>query len=106
MKVGQGFDVHALVAGRKLVIGGVTIPYEKGLEGHSDADVLYAICDLCWARCSAPSAALSRYRSLIPSRIAVRFWTCKEKSAEYKIVNIRPRSSRRLPLAPHVPGMI
>jgi 2-C-methyl-D-erythritol 2,4-cyclodiphosphate synthase len=46
MKVGQGFDVHPLVEGRKLIIGGVEIPYEKGLEGHSDADVLlHAICD-------------------------------------------------------------
>ena len=46
MRIGQGFDVHALVPGRRLVIGGVTIPYEKGLEGHSDADVLlHAICD-------------------------------------------------------------
>ena len=46
MRIGQGFDVHALVAGRKLVIGGVTIAYGKGLEGHSDADVLlHAICD-------------------------------------------------------------
>lgn len=46
MRVGQGFDVHALVSGRKLVIGGVPIPYEKGLQGHSDADVLlHAICD-------------------------------------------------------------
>jgi len=46
MKVGQGFDVHPLVHGRRLVIGGVEIPYEKGLDGHSDADVLlHAICD-------------------------------------------------------------
>jgi 2-C-methyl-D-erythritol 2,4-cyclodiphosphate synthase len=46
MRIGQGFDVHALVEGRELVIGGVKIPYEKGLEGHSDADVLlHAICD-------------------------------------------------------------
>lgn len=46
MRVGQGFDVHALVPGRRLVIGGVTIPYHLGLEGHSDADVLlHAICD-------------------------------------------------------------
>lgn len=46
MKVGQGFDVHPLVAGRRLVIGGVDIPYEKGLQGHSDADVLlHALCD-------------------------------------------------------------
>lgn len=46
MRVGQGFDVHALVPGRPLIIGGVTIPYERGLAGHSDADVLlHAICD-------------------------------------------------------------
>ena len=46
MRIGHGYDVHALVAGRKLIIGGVDIPYEKGLEGHSDADVLaHAITD-------------------------------------------------------------
>ena len=46
MRIGQGFDVHALVAGRRLVLGGVTIPYERGLDGHSDADVLlHAIAD-------------------------------------------------------------
>lgn len=46
MRVGQGFDVHQLVAGRKLIVGGVEIAYDKGLLGHSDADVLlHAICD-------------------------------------------------------------
>lgn len=46
MRVGQGFDVHRLVAGRRLVVGGVEIPHDKGLLGHSDADVLlHAICD-------------------------------------------------------------
>ncbi len=46
MRVGQGFDVHVLTEGRTLVIGGVTIPYDRGLAGHSDADVLlHAICD-------------------------------------------------------------
>jgi len=45
-RTGFGFDVHAFVEGRKLVIGGIEIPFEKGLEGHSDADVLlHAICD-------------------------------------------------------------
>ena len=44
--VGIGYDVHALVAGRKIILGGVDIPHAKGLEGHSDADVLmHAICD-------------------------------------------------------------
>ena len=46
MKIGSGFDVHRLVYGRKLVIGGIEIPFEKGLLGHSDADVLvHALCD-------------------------------------------------------------
>ena len=44
--VGIGYDVHALVAGRKLILGGVEIPHTKGLDGHSDADALmHAICD-------------------------------------------------------------
>ena len=46
MKIGFGYDVHRLAKGRKLILGGVEIPFEKGLEGHSDADVLlHAICD-------------------------------------------------------------
>ena len=46
MRIGHGYDVHRLVQGRKLIIGGVEIPYEKGLDGHSDADVLvHAIMD-------------------------------------------------------------
>ena len=40
MRVGQGYDVHRLTEGRELILGGVNIPYEKGLDGHSDADVL------------------------------------------------------------------
>ena len=46
MRIGHGYDVHRLVQGRRLIIGGIEIPYEKGLLGHSDADVLlHAICD-------------------------------------------------------------
>ena len=46
IRIGQGFDVHQLVAGRPLVLGGVQIEYEKGLAGHSDADVLiHSLCD-------------------------------------------------------------
>jgi len=46
MRIGHGYDVHRLVEGRKLVLGGVEIPHETGLLGHSDADVLlHAICD-------------------------------------------------------------
>lgn len=46
IRIGHGYDVHRLVNSRKLILGGVEIPYEKGLDGHSDADVLlHAICD-------------------------------------------------------------
>jgi len=46
MRIGHGFDVHRLVEGRQCIIGGVEIPFDKGLDGHSDADVLlHAICD-------------------------------------------------------------
>lgn len=45
-KIGIGYDIHRLVEGRKLILGGIEVPYKKGLEGHSDADVvLHAICD-------------------------------------------------------------
>lgn len=46
MRIGHGYDVHRLVSGRDLILGGVNIPYEKGLDGHSDADVLvHAVMD-------------------------------------------------------------
>jgi 2-C-methyl-D-erythritol 2,4-cyclodiphosphate synthase len=46
MRIGQGFDVHAFIEGRQLVLGGVTVPHNRGLSGHSDADVLlHAVCD-------------------------------------------------------------
>jgi 2-C-methyl-D-erythritol 2,4-cyclodiphosphate synthase len=53
--VGIGYDVHALVAGRKLILGGVEIPHSKGLEGHSDADALmHAICDAVMGAIGGP----------------------------------------------------
>ena len=53
--VGIGYDVHALVAGRKLILGGVEIPHSKGLDGHSDADaLLHAICDALLGSTSQP----------------------------------------------------
>ena len=46
LRIGQGYDVHRLVEGRPLILGGVTVPYDKGLDGHSDADVLlHAVAD-------------------------------------------------------------
>ena len=63
MRVGMGYDVHQLVEGRDLILGGVNIPYEKGLLGHSDADVLlHAITDAILRRYRK---AFSRHRSCI-----------------------------------------
>ena len=62
MRIGHGYDVHCLVAGRALVLGGVNIPYEKGLDGHSDADVLvHAVMDALLG-----SAALGDIGMLFP----------------------------------------
>ena len=49
LRIGYGYDVHRLVTGRKLILGGVEIPFDKGLEGHSDADVvLHSVIDALW----------------------------------------------------------
>ncbi len=64
-RIGQGFDVHEFAEGRPLIIGGITIPYEKGLLGHSDADVLlHTIADACLGaiRCWRYRKTFSRHR--------------------------------------------
>jgi len=111
MRIGQGFDVHALVAGRRLVIGGVAIPYEKGLQGHSDADVLlHAICDALLG-----AAALGDIGRHFPdtdaayagadSRRLLR--EVRKKLGAYRIVNVDATILAQAPrMAPHVPQMI
>ena len=113
MRIGQGFDVHAFVAGRKLVIGGVEIEYERGLDGHSDADVLlHAICDALLG-----AAALGdigwHYPDTDPAFQGVDSRTLlkevgKKISAEgYRIVNIDATIIAQAPrMAPHVARMI
>ena len=62
MRTGIGYDVHRLVEGRKLILGGVEIPFEKGLDGHSDADVgLHAIAETD-GRCGMASSAWKRLK--------------------------------------------
>jgi 2-C-methyl-D-erythritol 2,4-cyclodiphosphate synthase len=111
MRIGQGFDVHALVAGRKLVIGGVTLPYARGLAGHSDADVLlHAICDALLG-----AAGLGDIGRHFPdsdaaykdadSRALLR--TVRNKIQPLRIVNIDATIMAQEPrMAPHVPRMI
>jgi 2-C-methyl-D-erythritol 2,4-cyclodiphosphate synthase len=94
MRIGQGFDVHPLVAGRRLVIGGVDIPYEKGLQGHSDADVLlHAICDALLGAAGLGDLGQhypdndAAFRG-IDSRALLRDVAGKLKALNLKIVNV------------------
>jgi 2-C-methyl-D-erythritol 2,4-cyclodiphosphate synthase len=113
MRIGQGYDVHALVAGRKLVIGGVQIPHHKGLAGHSDADVLlHAICDALLGAAGLGDIGMhypdtdSAY-SEIDSRELLRATAKKVAGAGYRVVNVDATIIAQAPrMAPHVPRMI
>lgn len=108
MRVGQGFDVHPLVAGRDLVLGGVKIPHPKGLKGHSDADVLiHAICDACLGAAGLGDIGKhfpdsdARYKD-IDSRVLLR--RVREALKDWEVVNVdatiiaqAPRLASRLP---------
>jgi 2-C-methyl-D-erythritol 2,4-cyclodiphosphate synthase len=112
VRVGQGFDVHALVPGRKLVIGGVHIPHDKGLQGHSDADVLlHAICDALLGAAALGDIG-SHYPdsnpqySEIDSRTLLRDVGKKISAQGYRIVNIDATIIAQAPrMAPHVAKM-
>jgi 2-C-methyl-D-erythritol 2,4-cyclodiphosphate synthase len=113
MRIGQGLDVHAFAAGRKLVIGGVEIPHHKGLAGHSDADVLlHAICDALLG--AAALGDIGRHYpdndpkySDIDSRQLLRDVAAKLKAQGCKIVNVDATIIAETPrMAPHVARMI
>lgn len=113
MRVGQGFDAHALVAGRKLVIGGVEIAFERGLEGHSDADVLlHAITDAVLG-----AAALGDIGRHFPdtdpryegadSRALLRAAARLVHEAGWVVVNVDTTIIAQAPMmAPHIPAMV
>jgi 2-C-methyl-D-erythritol 2,4-cyclodiphosphate synthase len=113
LRVGQGFDVHALVSGRALIIGGVTIPYDKGLLGHSDADVLlHAITDALLG-----AAALGDIGRHFPdtssdfagadSRVLLRRTLDLVTAAGYRIVNVDATIIAQAPkMAPHIVAMV
>lgn len=111
-RVGQGFDVHALVVGRPLIIGGVTIPYEKGLLGHSDADVLlHAITDALLGAASLGDIGQHfpdndvRYAGA-DSRILLRAAYAQVKAANWTIANIDATIIAQAPkMAPYIPTM-
>ena len=112
-RIGQGFDVHALVAGRPLVIGGITIPYERGLLGHSDADVLlHAITDALLG-----AAGLGDIGRHFPdtdpafagadSRALLREVARRVGAAGYAIGNVDATIIAQAPkMAPHIPAMV
>jgi len=113
MRIGHGIDVHALVPGRKLVIGGVDIPYAKGLEGHSDADVLiHAVCDALLGAAALGDIGRhfpdtdARYRGA-DSRMLLRQVRHLAQEAGYRIVNIDATIIAQAPkMAPHIPAMV
>ena len=112
MRIGQGYDVHRLVEGRALVLGGVKVPYERGLDGHSDADVLvHAVMDALLG-----AAALGDIGKLFPdsderSRGADSLLLLAEvarrvRAEGYEIVNIDSTVVAQAPkLAAHIPAM-
>jgi len=113
MRIGQGFDVHALVKGRKLIIGGVTIPFEKGLAGHSDADVLiHAVCDALLGAAALGDIGRhfpdtdSRYKDA-DSRALLREVGKKIRDAGFSIANLDATILAEAPkMAPHIPAMV
>jgi 2-C-methyl-D-erythritol 2,4-cyclodiphosphate synthase len=112
MRIGQGFDVHALVEGRELVIGGVNVPYGRGLAGHSDADVLlHAVCDALIGAAGLGDIGAhfpdsdERYRG-IDSRRLLREVTSLLAAGGWRAVNIDATVIAQAPkLAPYIPAM-
>ena len=110
--VGQGYDVHQLVEGRDLILGGVNIPFEKGLLGHSDADaLLHAITDALLG-----AAGLGDIGSHFPdtaaefkdadSRVLLREAYQSVQELGWKVVNVDTTVIAQKPkLAPHIPAM-
>ena len=113
MRIGHGFDVHQLVEGRKLIIGGVDIPYERGLLGHSDADVLlHAICDALLGAAALGdigrhfSDSDAKYKN-IDSRILLREVARMVAGKGYRIGNVDATIIAQKPkMAPHIPKMV
>jgi len=112
IRIGNGFDVHALVTGRKLVLGGVIIPFERGLEGHSDADaLLHAICDAVLGASGGGDIGAHfpdsdpRYRDA-DSRVLLRTVWQRAIAAGYSLGNVDATIIAEAPkLAPYVGQM-
>lgn len=111
-RIGQGYDVHTLVTGRKLILGGVEIPFEKGLLGHSDADaLLHAVTDALLG--AAALGDIGRhfpdtdpcYRG-VDSRVLLREALALVRQQGWQPVNVDATLIAQQPkLAPHIPAM-
>lgn len=113
MRVGQGFDVHALVEGRPLILGGVHIPHTHGLQGHSDADaLLHAITDAVLG-----AAGMGDIGRLFPdtdpqfkgadSRVLLRAAFAKVKAAGWSVVNVDATIHAQAPkIMPYAAAMV
>jgi len=112
-RIGNGFDVHALVSGRRLVLGGVTVPFDRGLAGHSDADVLlHAICDAILGAIGAGDIG-RHFPDTDPaykdadSRVLLRHVWQRACAAGFVLGNVDATIVAQAPrLAPHIPQMI
>lgn len=113
MRIGHGTDVHALFEGRKLIVGGVTIPFAKGLAGHSDADVLvHAVCDALLGAAGLGDIGRHfpdsdpRHRNA-DSRTFLREVATKVRAAGYGVANLDATIHAEAPkMAPYVAAMI
>jgi 2-C-methyl-D-erythritol 2,4-cyclodiphosphate synthase len=113
VRVGQGFDVHQLVAGRRLVIGGVKIAHDRGLLGHSDADVLlHAICDALLGAAALGDIGQHfpdsdpRYKG-IDSRELLRRVAGLVSEEGFVAANVDATIIAQAPrMAPHIPAMV
>lgn len=112
-RIGHGYDVHRLVSNRKLILGGVEIPYELGLDGHSDADVLlHAVCDALLGAAAMRDIGFhfpdsdDSYKGIDSIKLLVRVNEML-KANGYSIVNIDATVIAQMPkLAPYIPDMI
>jgi len=111
-RIGSGFDVHALVPGRRLVLGGVTIPHERGLAGHSDADaLLHAVCDAILGALGAGDIGSHfpdsdpAYKDADSRALLRRVWQ-RADAAGYSLGNLDATVIAQAPrLAPHTAQM-
>jgi 2-C-methyl-D-erythritol 2,4-cyclodiphosphate synthase len=112
-RIGNGFDVHALVVGRRLVLGGVSVPFDRGLEGHSDADVLlHAICNAILGAIGEGDIGRhfpdtdAAYKN-VDSRVLLRRVWQRASGAGYVLGNVDATVIAQAPrLAPYVPQMV